>query len=375
MQLTKAQSNHRRRKVKRSRSRRTLHKRCLKAGFAICVLKGLVLLLLVSCYLYKQLTTQTLMSTATTDTDTVHACVRRDDEQNQCSLPYPCQQSLENGDWEEIIERPSLFGYAGRFTHRVGNNTKPLPETLGDTGWASGCLLSDEYKFVFIHVLKSGGTGVKKFIKDSLCGLDAEIENIDGSYSQKCTNMPATLIRAEGCKKSIRDHQDYFHFSFVRNPFSRMYSAYSMMDGFPPKNGVKGRLSTKDFSFSEFVVNPYERSIHTSMWPGHYDQQYPFLFSEKEMCPMFDFIGRLEHFDEDMRRILTHLNATKMQDYMNSLPGGSISSANSWGSRKKQSNGGLRKQYSTPQVIGRVASDYIHDFRLLGYDIENVPEK
>lgn len=124
MQLTKEQSNHRRRKVKRSRSRRILHKRCLKAGFAICILKGLVLLLFVSCYLYKQLTTQTV-TTSSTATDTIHACVRRDDEQNQCSLPYPCQ----HGDWEEIIERPSLFGYAGRFTHRVGNSTKPLPES------------------------------------------------------------------------------------------------------------------------------------------------------------------------------------------------------------------------------------------------------
>jgi hypothetical protein len=61
---------------------------------------------------------------------------------------------------------------------------------------------------------------VKKFIKDSLCGPD----------DNDCEHAPKTLVRAEGCIKSIRDHQDYFHFSFVRNPFSRMYSAYRYVD-------------------------------------------------------------------------------------------------------------------------------------------------
>lgn len=61
---------------------------------------------------------------------------------------------------------------------------------------------------------------MKKFIKDSLCGSD----------DNDCEHAPKTLVRAEGCIKSIRDHQDYFHFSFVRNPFSRMYSAYRYVD-------------------------------------------------------------------------------------------------------------------------------------------------
>ena len=61
---------------------------------------------------------------------------------------------------------------------------------------------------------------MKKFIKDSLCGPD----------DNDCEHAPKTLVRAEGCIKSIRDHQDYFHFSFVRNPFSRMYSAYRYVD-------------------------------------------------------------------------------------------------------------------------------------------------
>jgi hypothetical protein len=146
-----------------------------------------------------------------------------------------------------------------------------------------------------------------------------------------------------------------------------------MMDGFPPKNGIRGRLPTKDLSFSNFVLKPYQRDLHTSMWPGHYDRQETFLFSE-DKCPVFDFLGRIEHFDEDIRRVLNHLNATKMIEYLESM-GGKVTPANSWGSDKKKIVGGLRKEYSTPQIVSRVASEYMSDFQLLGYNSHDIPEK
>lgn len=93
-----------------------------------------------------------------------------------------------------------------------------------------------------------------------------------------------------------------------------------MMDGFPPKNGIHGRLPTKDFPFSDFVLKPARRDLHTTMWPGHYDPQTDFIFPEEgSQCPTFDFLGRLDHFDEDMRRVLNYLNATKMLDHLDSI--------------------------------------------------------
>ncbi|KAL9181385.1 hypothetical protein ACHAXT_010190 [Thalassiosira profunda] len=315
------------------------------------LLKGLLIVLAASFYMHSRLFAATAPE--------IKACVRRFN--NQCQV-HPCEE--RDGVATAVAKRIPNFGYAGNFVHRVNNSTKPLPQTLGDTGWASGCILSDEYKFVFIHVLKSGGTAVKKFIKDSLCGPD----------DSECEQASATLVRAEGCIKAIRDHQEYFHFSFVRSPYSRLYSAYSMMDGFPPANGIRGRLPTQDLSFEEFVLQPYKRELHSSIHAGHYDTQESFLFSEEmDECPMFDFLGRIEHFDEDMRRVLTHLNATKMLDYLDSI-GGKIMSANSWGSDKKKARGGLEKEYSSLAVMGRVASDYRKDFRLLGYNPYKVPE-
>lgn len=198
----------------------------LNARAPITLVIGLIIILLLSFYIctklsqYYIVTSSTRSNTSFAD-DNIMACVMK--EENQCVL-YPCHVQ-NNGEMKEVV--PSNFGYAGHFVQRqMYNRTKPLPETLGDTGWASGCIVSDEYKFVFVHVLKSGGTAVKKFIKDSLCGTDAKVVNIEGSYTQVCKDIPEWIVRADGCKKSIRDHQDYFHFSFVRNPFTRLYSAY-----------------------------------------------------------------------------------------------------------------------------------------------------
>ena len=69
------------------------------------------------------------------------------------------------------------------------------------------------------------------------------------------------------------------------------------------------------------------------------------------------------------------MNATKMRDDLDSI-GGKISQAHSWGAdKKKMLVGGLNKEYSTPQIIHRVASNYAPDFQLLGYDPDVIPDK
>jgi hypothetical protein len=142
-----------------------------------------------------------------------------------------------------------------------------------------------------------------------------------------------------------------------------------MMDGFPLEPGLR---VTDAFSFHDFVMKPNERGNHTTMHAGHYDQQTTFIFSNYT-CPSFDFLGRVEHYDEDMRTILKHLNATELIAYHYEL-GGAVHPANTWGANKKRSIGGdLRKEYNSREVINKVVSQYKQDFNLLGYDWRFVP--
>ena len=286
---------------------------------------------------------------------------------------------------------------------------------------------------MYLHVLKSGGSAIKEFIRNSICGEE----------NPECKNVSRSIVRPEACKKAVMNHTDYFIFSFARNPFSRMFSMYSMMDGFPPKNrtaanlrnrnyrypfdpskmqrgefprpwreshllhnlshdvlnaseltnnqtllhaqwrgrnmpqsndGARRRLDTADFPFSDFVLKPRDRARHTSMSSTHYIEQAQFVFS-KEECPCFDFLGRVEHFDEDMKIILHHINATKMIRYFESI-GGKVNPVNTWGSNKKMTLGGnLSSAYVSKAVVNRVISEYYRDFKLLGYNIDEVPEK
>lgn len=198
-----------------------------------------------------------------------------------------------------------------------------------------------------------------QFLRKSLCGEE----------DKDCKKVDPHILRPSGCRAAILNHTDYFTFSFVRNPFSRMYSMYSMMDGFPL---VAGQKVTDTFSFHDFVLKPRERHNHTAMHAGHYEIQKNFIFSN-HTCPSFDFLGRVEHYDDDMRTILKHLEAGDVLKYLEHI-GGSVMPANTWGSNKKQSIGGdLRREYSSKAVVKRVATVYRGDFELLGYDKFDVP--
>lgn len=143
-----------------------------------------------------------------------------------------------------------------------------------------------------------------------------------------------------------------------------------MMDGFPIDPSERGHV-TDSLSFQKFVMMaPIERKKYSKLHSSHYKQQSDFIFS-RNYCPVFDFLGRVEHFDEDMQTILDHLKAKEMIHYL--LKSGGVQPANTWGSNKKKSlKGNLESEYGVDEV-NKVATDYKTDFDLLGYDNSAVP--
>ncbi len=285
------------------------------------------------------------------------ACVRQslgNRHGNQCEL-YPCDvvgRPLAKPD-KDSVENVAPFGYAGRSVLREDGVKRARMQVGGSASWDSGCVISHKYKFVYAHVLKSGGSALKTFIRRSFCGEE----------DPDCRKADKQIISPASCSTAISKHPDYFFWSFVRNPFSRMYSMYSMMEGFP----VRGK-SFADFPFDAFVLNPNERSQYTRMSSSHYVPQHKFLF-DSNGCPSIDFFGRVEHFDEDLKVVLKHLNAPEMDAQLKSQ-GGTMLQENNWGTNGKKAKlgGDLRNAYHSQELVDRAADIYSEDFKLLGFD-------
>ena len=107
-----------------------------------------------------------------------------------------------------------------------------------------------------------------------------------------------------------RKYEEYYKFTFVRNPMDRFVSAYFFLK--------KGGISLADKKFSKRYVLPYDEFsdfVH-SLKSGrtrnavinwiHFRPQYLFLLdSNLEMH--LDFIAKVENFDNDLNHIAENL--------------------------------------------------------------------
>jgi len=163
-------------------------------------------------------------------------------------------------------------------------------------------MISEEKKFIFIHVPKAGGTTIEhhilEYAKDCSYGC---------SWARRTKNF-----RNKGMFDLLKNHPDYFSFSFVRNPFSRAVSlwkrnsdlnqldfnvflerAYKFVKSKPEsyfynQEDNRTNITRKDF----FEKIPYE--FHDSGSIGYHllPQKYFFING----C---DFIGSIENFQSD----------------------------------------------------------------------------
>ena len=154
-------------------------------------------------------------------------------------------------------------------------------------------MTSDELQCCFIHIPKTAGTSIGKLLLDDLT-----------AYDNKCHLTLRSYLR----------HSNYYKFTFIRNPWSRMVSYYHEKQLHPAK-GKRGCL----YSI------PFEEYIHIlARTPGTEDQWedikkkdvniwnqaqgYLTHWIPKDLISHLDFIGRVESIENDWKKISQHLN-------------------------------------------------------------------
>ncbi|RFN57971.1 sulfotransferase family 2 domain-containing protein [Marixanthomonas ophiurae] len=180
-------------------------------------------------------------------------------------------------------------------------------------------MILPEHKALFVHVPKAAGQSVENFLLQSL-NKDRKADGPD--YLLRPNNNPAKgpkrlahLTALDYVKYeylSPKEFDDYFKFSIVRNPWSRMVSFY------------KFRGFSNLTSFNTFVSKYLPKYFEDEHW--FFRPQTDFIFNEEDKL-VVDFMGRLEQLDTDFSKIAQQLSVpfTKLPKSNHSIEKGLIS--------------------------------------------------
>lgn len=186
---------------------------------------------------------------------------------------------------------------------------------------------------VFVHIPKCAGLSVA----NALFGCRG------GGH------LPITAYRLA---LSRREFRDFFKFTFVRNPWDRVHSAYRFLKagGLVPEDAARAERIIAPFpDFDAFVRGFIDGG---DVWDAvHFRPQYSFVCLTGRSAPAVDFVGRYERLDADYRHVCARLGVKAQLERLNPTEVEGID---------------YREAYSdaTAEIVARV---YARDVELFGY--------
>ena len=144
----------------------------------------------------------------------------------------------------------------------------------------------DANRCVFIHIPKAAGTSLTRTL-----------------FAAPSRHLQYTEYE----RANPRKFRKYFKFSFVRNPYDRLFSAYTFL-----KNGGVNDLDRTwaqqhltAYSDFESFVNGWVTPDNIWSWV-HFKPQH-FWICDESLNLKVDFVGRFERMDEDVAVVQTRL--------------------------------------------------------------------
>ncbi|MBX2828737.1 MAG: sulfotransferase family protein [Flavobacteriaceae bacterium] len=227
-------------------------------------------------------------------------------------------------------------------------------------------MISKEHRAIFVHVPKVAGQSIETMFLNEL-GLDWEHRDSlllrKKEPSEKGPYRLAHLTASEYVELGYVEadvFQEYFKFSFVRDPYKRAFSFYNFL-GY-----------AKIISFRSFVNHVLPRKLKENDF--FFKSQYDYLYSgEGEL--MVDYLGRLETIKDDIEIVkercglknasLPHVNKSKGE--WNRAIAHLVKTPYLWKyfklNRKKQ----RFEDVFTPTIKDKVYELYQKDFEAFGY--------
>jgi hypothetical protein len=170
-------------------------------------------------------------------------------------------------------------------------------------------IISHQKHFIYIHIYKVAGMSIRSALEpyDDLSSSDFPFyENIKfrlGKRFKFLSGWAIDHIKASKVKKYLpKDiYDNYFKFTFVRNPWDWQVSLYHYMLQYT--DHPQHHLISKMKSFDEYI----EWRVNEDL-----ELQKEFIF-DKDGKMIVDFVGHFEHLQEDFDTICSKLNLAPIQ--------------------------------------------------------------
>ena len=188
----------------------------------------------------------------------------------------------------------------------------------------------DYYKCIFIHIPKAAGISIANALFKTYGAGHKKVVEYKNIFPLKTYNK-------------------YYKFTIVRNPYTRLFSAYNFLK--------KGGINSFDKAFNEKVLvnyNSFDDFVLNYLTPEtiysyiHLLPQFEFLVDENDEINI-DFVGRYENLENDFKTIKKKLNLNIQLPHLNNF--------------KSSSN-----QPISTEVKNKIYYLYRKDFELLNYN-------
>ena len=223
-------------------------------------------------------------------------------------------------------------------------------------------IINHTYGFVFVHIPKAAGTTVTRTLSTLTRYCDLELggtglgEAVQGYYARRFGLRKHSS--AEDARRVMGEERfdSFFSFAFVRNPFTRLASAYHFLRSW---SGVPADFAAHLEKVPDFAAF-LETDLWTSDFPGRgpdaiFQPQARWLHS-KGATPqlLVDYIGKTETLRSDLAEILRRIGAGEMPEDDTRANASPAYDLPVW----------------KPSVVDRVLKEYRRDFDVLGYPEE-----
>lgn len=168
-------------------------------------------------------------------------------------------------------------------------------------------LLSESKKFLFVHIQKTAGTSLTRHLKQHIPDITPVLRPHDPISSAE--------------KQLQMSLGQYFKAAFVRNPFDRLVSWYSMIEHHgvlltekekretPCYNKIWQHVLSESNNFEEFILN-CQHAEDRSGWKPFLYNQIDYLKDTSGQINA-DFIGRFENITQDIAKLCRVLGITE----------------------------------------------------------------